>query len=320
MKHIFVHNPAAGRDACAAVEELQEKLRAYDGQLTYEFYSTMCPGDAGRYVRSRCEAEPEEDLRFYACGGDGTANEVLHGVVGMPNASMTCYPCGSGNDYVKYYGGKERFLDLDALLKGSEHRVDIMRIGDRYALNATHFGFDTAVARTMTAVRHKKLIGCRNAYTTGIVKALFTAMKNDCTVYVDGEQINEGKILLCTVSNGKYVGGSFCCAPHSQNDDGLLEICLVKPISRFTFVKLISVYKKGEHLDDPRFRNIVAYRRGRSVRISAPKGFAVSIDGEILEQSELTVEVCPQAIRFVVPAAPQEEPTEEKAAELQTVS
>ncbi len=303
MKHIFIYNPIAGRDCLAAIQALKKQMQAYDGKLNYEFYATKSAGDATCYVRHCCELEPNEELRFYACGGDGTANEVLHGLIGFENAAMSCYPCGSGNDYVKYYGGAKRFLNIDALLNGTEMRVDVMRMGDRYSLNVANFGFDTEVARTMSKVRHKKVIGGKHAYTTGIVKALLTAMKNDCTVSVDGEVLNEsGKILLCTVSNGKYVGGAYCCAPHSKNDDGLLEVCLVKPISRLKLVKLIGVYKKGEHLDDPRFRDIIVYRRGKRVDVTAPDGFGLTLDGEIVEQSNFTIEVCPAAVRFVVPA------------------
>lgn len=319
MKHIFVYNPAAGRDNREAVQALRDKMKGYDGHLQYEFYPTKAPGDATAYVRAKCEAEPTQALRFYACGGDGTANEVLHGIIGAPNASMTCYPCGSGNDYVKYYGGAARFLDIDALLAAKEAPVDVMRIDDRYSLNVTNFGFDTAVASTMAEVKHKKLIGGRNAYTTGIVKALFTAMKNDCTVWVDGEKLNDGKMLLCTVANGKYVGGAYCCAPYSKNDDGLLEVCLVKPISRLTLVKLISVYRKGLHLDDPRFRDILTYRQGKTVRVSAPKGFAYTLDGEIVEKNEFTIEICPGAIRFAIPASPIRHQDAKKEESPQTV-
>ena len=304
MKHIFIYNPAAGRDSASAVAALQQKMSLYDGKLDYEFYPTKSAGDATLYVRARCDAEREEPLRFYACGGDGTANEVLHGLVGAPNASMTCYPCGSGNDYVKYYGGAKRFLDIDALLQGTEMPVDIMRVDERYSLNVINFGFDTAVARTMSKVRRKKLIGGRNAYTTGIVTALMTAMKNDCTVWVDGEQLNDGKMLLCTVSNGKYVGGAYCCAPLSQNDDGLLEVCLVSPISRFRFVQLVDVYKHGGHLADDRFKDIVTYRRGKTVHVKGNKNFGFTLDGEIVEKEDFTIEVCPRAIHFVVPAEP----------------
>lgn len=301
MKHIFVYNPVAGRDTNAAVAKLREKMHRYDGRLSYEFYSTKAPGDATAYVHARCEAEPDEELRFYACGGDGTANEVMHGLIGFAHASMTCYPCGSGNDYVKYYGGASRFLDIDALIMGNERRVDLMRIGDRYSMNVTNFGFDTTVAATMTKVRHKWLIGGKNAYTTGIVKALFTSMRNHCTVFVDGEQLNDDKMLLCTVANGKYVGGEFCCAPYSRNDDGLLEVCLVRPVSHLTFINLVKVYKEGKHLDDPRFGKYIEYRRGKTVHVKAHPGFAYTLDGEVIPAEEFTIEVCPGALRFVVP-------------------
>lgn len=302
MKHIFIYNPVAGRDNRQAIALLQEKMHDYDGSIDYEFYPTKSAGDATAYVRQRCEQGGDEPLRFYACGGDGTANEVLHGIVGFDHASMTCYPCGSGNDFVKYYGGAARFLDIDALLNGSETPIDIMRVGDRYALNVTNFGFDTAVVRTMEKVRHKPIIGGKNCYTTGIVTALFNAMKNKCTVFADGEQINDGKCLLCTVACGTYVGGSFRCAPRSKNDDGLLEVCLVKPISRLTLVKLIGVYSEGTHLDDPRFKDIVTYRQAKSVRVTAPQGFSYCLDGELVYENDFTIEVCPAAIRFVVPA------------------
>ena len=305
MKHIFIYNPAAGKDGATTITKLQKAMQAYGDRYDYEFYPTQAPGDATTFVRAYCESDPNTPLRFYACGGDGTANEVLHGIIGFENASMTCYPCGSGNDYVKYYGGSKRFLDLDALLNATEVPVDVMRIGDRYSINVTNFGFDTAVARTMNNVRHKWLIGGKNAYTTGIVKALFTAMKNHCTVTVDGEVLNpDGKMLLCTVSNGRYVGGSFCCAPLSRNDDGLLEVCFVKPLSRLTFIKLVDVYKKGEHIGNPAFEKYVIYRQAKSVHVSAPKGFAYTLDGEIVECNDFTIDILPAAIRFAVPAAP----------------
>ena len=107
MKHIFIVNPHAG--ATSAVEELRNELAGSEFGSDYEFYVTKAPLDATKYVRSRCEAEPESTLRFYACGGDGTLNEVASGAIGFSNAEVACYPCGSGNDYIKYYGSKEDF-------------------------------------------------------------------------------------------------------------------------------------------------------------------------------------------------------------------
>ena len=75
----------------------------------------------------------------------------------------------------------------------------------------------------------------------------------------------------------------------------------MRPVSRLTFVKLIGPYKRGEHLDDPKFAKILAYRQGRVVRVEAEEGFIYSLDGEIVESSSFTIEVCPGAVKFAVP-------------------
>ncbi len=299
MKHIFIINPAAGREN--SYDEIEKAMQALETPADYELYQTKSSGDATAYIREYCRTH-KEPVRFYACGGDGTLNEVVNGVVGFPHASLGCYPCGSGNDFVKYYGGKEVFLDIPSLIDAEEEYIDLMRVGERYAINATHFGFDSCVADTMMRVRRKKLIGGRNAYTTGVVVGLFKGMKNECRVFVDGELLNpEGKILLCTVANGQYVGGSFRCAPRSLDNDGLLEVCLVHPLSHFTFLKLVNHYKKGVHLDNPKFEKFLEYRRGKNIRIEAPEGFVYSFDGELIGQNEFEVEIVPSAIRFAVP-------------------
>lgn len=299
MKHVFIINPAAGKEN--AYDTIRRELEALETSVDYELYVTQAPGDATAYIREYCRHHSER-TRFYACGGDGTLNEVVNGVVGFPQASLGCYPSGSGNDFVKYYGGKRVFMNIRELVEAPEEYIDLMRVGNKYAINATHFGFDSCVAKTMMNVRRKKLIGGKNAYTTGVVVGLFKAMKNDCSVWVDGKLLNPaGKILLCTIANGQYVGGSFRCAPRSVNNDGLLEVCLVRPVSHFTFLKLVGEYTKGTHLDDPRFEKFLEYRRGKSVRIEAPEGFLYSFDGELIPQNKFTVEVERRAVRFAVP-------------------
>ncbi len=305
MKHFFVINPAAGRQN--SYDSIQQRLESGEFPLEHEIYRTQGPTDATSFIRAYCEAHPEP-VRFYACGGDGTLNEVVNGVVGYPQASVGCYPCGSGNDFVKYYGGSEPFLDLAAQAAAIEEPIDLIRVGKRYAINAAHFGFDSHVAKTMENVRRKKIIGGRNAYTTGVVSALLKGMKNECRVTVDGELLDpEGKILLCTICNGQYVGGSYRCAPRSLDNDGLLEVCLVRPISRVKFVTLIKYYTEGTHLDNPKFQKIIEYRRGAKIEVEAPEGFVYSFDGELISQNHFTVEAVPGAIRFAVPKKPEAE-------------
>ena len=183
MKHIFIVNPGAGQGTKGS--ELDAKIKELG--IDYEIYETKGAKDATRYVRERCESG--EELRFYACGGDGTLKEVMEGTVGFSNASLTCYPIGSGNDFVKCFGGKERFLDLEKLVYGKAQPTDIIKVDDEYCINACHFGLDSAVAKTMAKVKRKKIIGGKNAYITGVVKAFICDMKTKGKVIADGEVI-----------------------------------------------------------------------------------------------------------------------------------
>ena len=294
-------NPSSGNgERLEKIKKQIEKLKGVD----YDIYETLGDKDATRYAKEYCTQNPGEPVRFYACGGDGTINEVLNGMACHDFAELACIPCGSGNDFVKYYGGAENFSDISALVNTEASPIDIIKVGDTYSANIVNFGFDTCVARTMIKVKDKKHIGGKNAYNTGILWAVLTAMRNKGKVYADGELLNtKKKFLLCTVANGQYVGGAFRCAPRSINNDGYLDVCLVHTISRFKFIKLLGSYTNGKHLDDPRFSDIIEYRRCRKVTVEAPEGFAISCDGEIIETNRFTCEVIPSAVKFVIPPA-----------------
>lgn len=296
MKHIFILNPNAGHGTLT--KELENTLSKTS--FSWELYTTKAPKDAGRFVKEWCTAHPEP-VRFYACGGDGTIHEVANAVYGFPQASMSCYPVGSGNDYVKYYGGKERFLQPEALCAAKEEDIDLIRVGDLFAINACHFGLDSYVGAIMDKVRHKKFLGGKNAYTTGVLCAFFKGMRHKAKIYADGELICDKEFLLCTAANGSHVGGSYHCAPRSSNKDGLIELCLVRCMSRLRFLSVINKYKAGTHLDDPTLKKYIVYRQCKSVTVVASEGFRVSLDGEIHQMSEFTAEIVPGAIRFAVP-------------------
>ncbi len=297
MKTYFIVNPASGKND--STEEIAAVLK--NSGLDYEIYTTTAPCDGTEFVRRICNESKGTPVRFCACGGDGTLNEIVNGAAEYDFAEVTVYPCGSGNDFVKYYG-KERFMNIKALATAPAKPIDIIRVNDMYSINIVNFGFDTVVAKTMEKVRKKAIIGGNNAYTTGVVKAVISGMKTKGTVYADGKAVNKNNVFtLCTVANGKYVGGKFQCAPRSVNDDGLLELCLVKKISRFTLIRLIGAYEKGQHLNDRRFDKIIHYLRCKKVEIKATKGFAVSVDGEIADGESFTIEILHNKIKFAIP-------------------
>lgn len=298
MKHIFIVNPQAG--AQSALHTIEAALYPYKDKIDYEIYKTTRCGDAMRYTSMRCQ-ETLEHLRFYACGGDGTINEVANGMAEHHHVSMTCYPCGSGNDFVKVFGGKDKFLNIEKLLQAQETEIDLMKIGNRYCINICNFGFDTCVARTMAKIKRKPLIGGKNAYISSVLYAFCKAVRNWCSLKADQKELHHGDMLLCTVSNGICVGGAFYCAPRAKVDDGWMEVCLVKTMPRLKMLTLLPVYQKGKHLEDRRFQSSVVYTRAKTVEITAQEGFAISIDGEIIDTSHFIIEMVPKAIRFAVP-------------------
>lgn len=297
MKHIFIVNPAAGkRDA---TEYVTEKVKL-SGIENYEIYRTKAPGDATDYIKNLLN-NTNEEIRFYSCGGDGTLNEVANGAAGHDNASVAIFPCGSGNDFLRYYGTNDDFCDIKALSEGVSHKIDLLKVCGKYAVNAVHFGLDTHVLKTMLKVKRYFLLGGNNSYTTGVITAFINGMKTNCHIENGDEVLAESKILLCTLCNGKYVGGGYKCAPRSLNNDGLMEVCVVRPVARLKFLTLMGTYKKGGHLDDKRFAPYIKYRKAEKIDIKGDANFFVSIDGELTYTENCTVEIAPKILNFAVP-------------------
>lgn len=300
MRHIFIVNPhAGGKDN---THEIKSLVRLLD--VDAEVYVTRGPRDAVAYVADRCRQAGGEALRFYACGGDGTLNEVVSGVMdaGTAPASVEvgCYPCGSGNDFVKCWPGVP-FTDVKALMVAPSTAVDVMRVGDRYCVNVMNYGFEAEVCRTMERVRRWPLLGGRMAYVTGIVHCLLHRRHNPCRITVDGEAWHSGDMLLGSAANGRYVGGGYQCAPRAVVDDGWLEAQCVESISVVRFLRMIGYYKKGEHLDRVDLHDVVHHRRARKVCFEADREFCVVTDGELLRGRRFESELLPKALKFIVP-------------------
>ena len=148
----------------------------------------------------------------------------------------------------------------------------------------------------------RPIIGGANSYTVGVVAALFKAMKTKGEIYADGKLINEkGTFILCTAANGAFVGGGYKCAPRASVDDGLIEVCMIKPVSLFTLIRLIGKYKSGEHLESKQFAKYIKYCRAKKVEVVTKKPFYACLDGEVFKTTHLTATVKENAINFAAP-------------------
>lgn len=318
MKHLIVANEKAG--ATKDLETFKAQIEEAFNGLDHELYLTEGPRKVIPFLRKYLKENAKETVRVYACGGDGTIHEVVNGLVGFPNAELAILAVGTGNDFVKIYSekpeyeeivknktGENRFKDFKSLIKGEVTPIDLSKIsGDGleepwYSNNVINFGFDAIVGARGNA---NKLKGKKNPYgfRQAILPAIMKGRFNKIIVKADGEQLNKKKLLLCSISQGQWVGGEYHASPKSNNTDGLMDVVILHCMSFATLMgKYFGKYKVGEHLDNPKLMKKITYRQAKKVEIIAPKNIDICIDGEIINGQHFEVEVVPGAIKLVLP-------------------
>ena len=197
MKHIFIINPAAGKyDHSQQFRKQIEEACGARG-LAYEICVSQKPGDCRDIARKA--AESGEEVRLYACGGDGTLNEVVNGVVGFPNAAITHFPGGSGNDAIKIFSETEPFFQLERLLDADEAHFDLIRCNDTYSINILSIGFDARVGTDIARFKRLPLVTGKGAYVLSILANMVHGLSEHYVVTLDEAETvepGEGDLML----------------------------------------------------------------------------------------------------------------------------
>lgn len=304
MKHVFVVNPVSGKeDASVGMVPHIIEAAAQIG-ANYEVQITQGPKDATRIATHF--AGQGGPVRLYAVGGDGTLNEVMAGAYLHKNAEVASVPVGSGNDFVRNFGAVEDFLNLPAQLQGAAVSIDLMQTDTGISMAITSTGLDAEVAYNIPKYRRIPLVGGTMAYNISIAEKILRPLGKQLRVAIDGK-VQQGKYIIATVCNGQTYGGGYRAAPMAKLNDGVLDIILVKKMSRLRIAQIIGKYKKGQHFKNgaviPAFRDIMEYHRGGNITIT-PTGkepFILNVDGECGPAPRLYAKVLPLAGRFVLP-------------------
>ena len=291
MHTLFLLNPAAGKADCTRTLPQQIAAAAAGAGLAPEDYTirvTTHAGHARELSRAAAAAAQKAgvELRIFTAGGDGTFNEALTGAHGFDKTAVGCLPYGSGNDFLRTYGTKEEFLDLDAQLAGGTVPIDLMRTSLGLSATICAAGLDAQVAY-------------------GIPK--FRRIPLDC--------------LMCAVCKGRAYGGGFMAGPEAQPDDGWLDVFIVRKVSRRVIAKLLMLYKNGQHFQNGQLTEAAKpyfiYRRAKSVSLRAADGrgpIIATVDGECAPCKQVSVQVQPLAGRVLLPLPAYQRFTAKKAA------
>ena len=297
MKHLFIINPAAGsRDRTEYYTKKIHALCAVRG-MDYSIVVSQAPGHCRELARQA--AETGEDYRIYACGGDGTLNEVAAGAAGFPNAAVTVFSGGSGNDFVKLFDDPKAFCDLERLLDCEETAFDMIRCNDDLALNICSVGLDARIGTDVARYKRLPLLHGFRAYAVSTVINVAKGIAEHYRVEVDGETLEDDYTFVC-VCNGRYYGGGFNPVPEADPADGMLDVLLVKKVSRLQVPFIIGKYKSGRYKE---LAGLVRHIRTKAVKVFCDKETPINLDGELRTATQADFRLAEEKVRFFYPKA-----------------
>lgn len=342
-KYHFIINPVSGKGK--GPENFRHKLENYRKHDDRDIILHTTNGaldalDTAAAITREC-METNTPAVIFACGGDGTLNEVANGIADFyydntesisniqpgqadsegagrgKSVALGLVPVGSGNDFARYFDRTGDFTDIDKLLKGYVTSTDLLRLTwdemdesegkvvhrHRYCINGMNLGLDGNTAILAGELRKYPVIRGSMSYILAL--GINTAGMNgaDVDIIADGETFYSGKLLLSTVSNGRFCGGGVESCPKAKIDDGLAEVLVIPQVRRRTLFRLFPDYKNGKLMDRKDFDSLAKYRRAEKITLIPRKGYMEFVaDGEILKTGKLDIEVMPGMIPLFLPS------------------
>jgi len=284
---LILNGKAAGNDA---LQNAVAQQRAAGHQIKVRV--TRKKGDARRFAAEAGEA----DL-LIAAGGDGTLNEVVHGLMDLSNGArpaLGVVPLGTANDFATGCGIPRKLERALALcLEGQSVPIDIGKANEHWFLNAASVGFGAEVTAT-TPPELKRLLG-HAAYTVmGAILASNVHHYHGRLTLPDREIIGSGPVAI--VGNGRQTGGGIQVAPRARIDDGLLDLLVVRQIPA---TALLTAARELQELSPD--GEYISYWQIPWAEVHPEEAIPVNLDGEPVRFSSVRYEAVPKPIRLIVP-------------------
>ncbi len=303
-QHKIIANPTSGRGAGEpAIPAVEGLLRGLG--LSFDLVRTERPWHAAELAQ---QAALEGYEVVVAVGGDGTANEVLNGLMLAQKAgtgdrtAMGVVSVGRGNDFAYGVGvPKDMAAACQLLAQGRRHPIDVGRVvgglypQGRYFGNGVGIGFDAVVG--FEAVKMTRLHGFPS-YIVAALKTIFLYYRAPLVrIQYDGHEVTQLSLMV-SIMNGRRLGGGFMMAPQGLIDDGLFDLCIASQVSRARIFALIPRFMQGTQATHP----AISTARAKKVVVTAVEGvLPAHADGETLctEGRELALELLPRQLDFI---------------------
>ena len=267
----IIYNPTSGREAFKKhLPEVLQKLEKAGYETSC--HATIGEGDATKAARRAVKRRFDVVI---AAGGDGTINEVVHGLAEQPNRpKLGIIPVGTTNDFSRAIG-LPRTVEgaCDVIVEGISVPIDIGRVNKKHFINIAGGGRLTELTYEVPS-KLKTVLGQLAYYLKGM-EILPSIRPTHVEIEYDGKWY-EGEIMLFLVANTNSIGGFERLAPDASLNDGMFDLLILKKANLADFVKVASQALRGEHIHDPH----VIYTRANRIKVETKEKMQLNIDGE----------------------------------------
>jgi YegS/Rv2252/BmrU family lipid kinase len=290
-KIAFIINPKSGR---RKKTDLVSFIRQNLDMEKYSpfFYTTEYSGHASLLAT---QAISEGCTKIVAVGGDGTVNEVGATVINL-NASLGILPRGSGNGLARHLGIPANLLRaIEILNRGQSKRIDAGKLNDIWFFCTCGVGFDARIGHKFTKVSKRGFI----SYVRTVLKQYKRYKPKKYRFFIDGKKYKR-RAFLITIANASQYGNNVYIAPNALIDDGLFDVCIVKP---FPFLKFpfLSLKLFNRSIENSKYHEMI---RGKEIRFKKPKKkYIFHYDGEPakFKKEKIRITLHSQCLQVIVP-------------------
>jgi YegS/Rv2252/BmrU family lipid kinase len=290
MRILVIVNPAAGsRKSLRLLPDIKQWL----SQSPHEVLFTI--PESPDEMRSEMMKAPDRGIdAFLPVGGDGTVHQALPAIA-EAKIPLGFLPCGRGNDFARNIGLPSKLQKSCSLPSNpSFHQVDLPRINNIPFVAVAYVGFDAEVNEL--ANEGKGYFGGTLGYIVCVTKALKSFKPFEVEITIDGDTWRE-RIMMVTVANAPFYGGGMKIAPDANMNDGLLNICIAKEISKLELLWEFPKVFKGTHIYHPR----IMMKSGRRIRLTSDEPRNIYADGEYVDHLPADCTIGNQTIHIMSP-------------------
>lgn len=300
MKIIAISNPISGnKDLKVIKEELMRRFSSYD----FKIWETLKPAHAIELAK---KAVKEGADIVVAVGGDGTAIEVISGIIGS-NAKLAIIPCGTGNMLAANLGiptGLSKAIDI--ILDDHTNKIDVGKINGRYFAFMAGCGFDAKIIQETSREKKRKL-GLLAYFIEGF-KHAFGSPYAHFKIKLNNNNYIKVKALTVLIANSANIMGNiFSLAPHASFCDGLLDLIIISPKNTSDYIPIMWDILTKRALNQT---NKIKHYQVKELEIESIPSLLIQADGDIIGMTPAKVQIIPEAVEVLLPKIPCNNPIE----------